>query len=106
MPQQAFHFHFGQEVHFNAVSIAGANVMQPPHDPGPLGNLRRQEQLALDLIPALDLLPLITHEFPFARAADAYVFDHQTAEVVSVILRCAPAAEACLTGRARAAGLR
>ncbi len=108
MPQQAFHFHFGQEVHFNAVSIAGANVMQPPHDLGPLWSLRRQEQLALDLIPALDLLPLITHEFPFARAADAYaLIDRQGAEVVSVILRCDPASsEACLTGSARAEGVR
>jgi threonine dehydrogenase-like Zn-dependent dehydrogenase len=89
MPNQPGMFHFGQEMHFSAISITGANVMQTPHDLGPQWNLERQEQLAVDLIPRLDLVPLITHEFAFHEAAKAYaLLDQNPAEVISAVLRC------------------
>jgi threonine dehydrogenase-like Zn-dependent dehydrogenase len=89
MPNQPGTFHFGQEVHFSAISITGANVMQMPYDLGPQWNLERQEQLSVDLIPRLDLVPLITHEFAFDDAAKAYaMLDQNPADVISAVLRC------------------
>jgi len=47
----------------------------------------RRTAYALDLLSELDLMPLITHRYPFARAADAYALvDTRADEVVQVLL--------------------
>lgn len=89
MPSQAAPFHFGQEMHFSAITLTGANVTQPPHDLGPQWNLDRQERLAQALLPRLDLLPLISRELPLQQAAMAYqLLDQNPGEFVSIVLTC------------------
>jgi len=93
MPNQAAPFHFGMEMHFNAVSIRGANVTQMPPEMGPLWNADRRDALCRELLTKLDLLPLITHEFEFEKAAEAYaLLDTNPRDVISAIFRC-PAAK-------------
>jgi threonine dehydrogenase-like Zn-dependent dehydrogenase len=93
MPNQAAPFHFGQEVHFNGIGIRGANVTQMPPEMGPLWSPDRRDTLCREFLGTLQLIPLITHEFPFEKAADAYaLLDTNPKEVVSMVLRC-PAAE-------------
>lgn len=93
MPNQPAPFHFGLETHFNGVMIRGANVTKMPPELGPLWTAERRDALARDLITTMDLLPLITHEFKFADAPNAYaLLDKSPADVIGAIFRC-PAAE-------------
>lgn len=92
MPNNPAPFHFGQEVHFNGIGIRGANVSQMPSEMGPLWNADRRDALCREWLGKLDLLPLITHEFEFEKAAEAYaLLDTNPRDVISAIFRC-PAA--------------
>ena len=58
-------------------------------DPGlqPRWSRARRTALARDLLPHLQLPPLITHRFPLERAADAYTLvDQHPEETVQVVL--------------------
>jgi threonine dehydrogenase-like Zn-dependent dehydrogenase len=93
MPNHPAPFHFGMEMHFNAVTIHGANVMKMLPELGPLWDMERRDAVARQLLTTMDLLPLITHEFKFADAANAYDFlDKSPQDVIGAIFRC-PAAE-------------
>jgi 2-desacetyl-2-hydroxyethyl bacteriochlorophyllide A dehydrogenase len=91
MPGEPFPFHFGREVHFNGVSIHGANVMQLPRELGGLWDLARRDQAAAGLLAGLEIASLITHEFDFEQAPSAYEFlDARPQEVLGAVLRCPP----------------
>lgn len=89
MPNQAMMFHFGQETHFNAISITGANVMCMPDGIGPGWDMPRRDAYARRLTGELDTLPLISHEFEFEQAAQAYqMYDTRGGEIIAGLFRC------------------
>lgn len=90
MPNHPWQFHFGQEMHFNGVRLYGANVSALPDDLGPAWDKPRREGYVRQLIPDLDLLPLLTHELPFDDAPNIYaMLDENPADVISVAMVCA-----------------
>jgi len=89
MPNHPWQFHFGQEMHFNGVRIYGANVTAFPDDLGPGWSAPRRDEYAIELLSDLDLLPLLTHEFPLDEAPRVYeMLDQNPNDVISVALKC------------------
>jgi threonine dehydrogenase-like Zn-dependent dehydrogenase len=79
----------GGRFHRNRISIISSQVSTiDPWLSGRWTKGRRMNEV-LRLLPALDLEGLITHRFPFCRAADAFhLLDWEPASALQVLLNC------------------
>jgi 2-desacetyl-2-hydroxyethyl bacteriochlorophyllide A dehydrogenase len=77
----------GEEFHHNRVQVVCSQGAKT--NPGlPLWSIERARETVCSLLPRLDLDGLITHEFPFERAAEAYqLLDERPEQALQVILR-------------------
>ncbi len=82
--------HLGEEWHHNRVTmVSSMAVWDCPHRDYPLWDRARVEGVVIDLLAAGKLRTdgMITHRFPFDRAAEAYaLIDHHPEEVIKVVL--------------------
>jgi threonine dehydrogenase-like Zn-dependent dehydrogenase len=75
------------EFHHNRVRVHSSQVAAVNPDLGPLWDVRRRCAVALRLLNELLLDPLITHEYPVQRAAEAYrTVDGGDPELVQAII--------------------
>ena len=80
----------GGRFHRGRVQIRSSQVGDIDGALRPRWGRERRLALATDLLPELQLTELITHRFPFARAAEAYaLLDERPAETVQVVLEYA-----------------
>jgi 2-desacetyl-2-hydroxyethyl bacteriochlorophyllide A dehydrogenase len=79
--------HLGGAFHRDRLRIVSSQVSSIDPALEPRWSRTRRLALALDLLPSLQLAPLITHRIPFSRAAEAYALvDQHPEETVQVIL--------------------
>ena len=77
----------GGRFHRGRVRLISSQVGRIDPSLGPRWDPERRLALAVDLLGELTLAELITHRFPFARAADAYaLLDGNASETVQVVL--------------------
>ena len=80
----------GEEWHLNRITMISTMAWwECPHRDHPLWNRPRINQVVTDLLASGKLMTdgLISHRFPFARAAEAYeLIDRHPEEVVKVVL--------------------
>jgi hypothetical protein len=75
------------EFHHNRVRVHSSQVAAVNPDLGPLWDVPRRNAVALRLLNDLLLDPLITHEYPVQRAAEAYrTVDGGDPELVQAII--------------------
>ncbi len=60
------------EFHHNRPRIRSSQVATVNPDLGPLWNVARRSELALQLLPRLELGRFVTHRYPVDEAAEAY----------------------------------
>ena len=77
----------GEEFHFNRVRVISDQGGRT--SPAlPLWSIKRARETICRLLPKLDLDGMITHEFPFEKAADAYgLLDERREQALQVILK-------------------
>jgi threonine dehydrogenase-like Zn-dependent dehydrogenase len=81
----------GGSFHRGRMRIVSSQVGSLDPALGPRWDRGRRQALARDLLGKLQLAPLITHQIPFERAAEAYdLVDRHPEEVVQVILTYGP----------------
>lgn len=68
------------EFHHNRPRVISSMVAAVNPDLGPLWSTERRQEIVTRLLTELDLAPLFTHEFPIARAAEAYALVDQAPE--------------------------
>ncbi len=77
----------GGAFHRRRLRLISSQVGHVPGSVLPRWDVARRRRVAAGLIPSLALAPLISHRFPFDRAAEAYALvDQRPAEVVQVVL--------------------
>jgi len=75
------------EFHHNRPRIISSQVGGINPDLGPLWHIERRKALATNLVPRLELEPLVTHEFPVEEAAKAYALvDEGNEDLVQCVL--------------------
>lgn len=77
----------GGTFHRRRLRIISSQVGHLPGSLGPRWDLDRRRRVAADLLRDLTLAPLISHRFPFDRAAEAYALvDRHPEEALQVVL--------------------
>jgi 2-desacetyl-2-hydroxyethyl bacteriochlorophyllide A dehydrogenase len=77
----------GGRFHRHRLKLVSSQVSRLDPALAPRWDRERRMQLALDVLPQLDLEPLITHRFGFEQAADAYrLVDEHPERTVQVVL--------------------
>jgi 2-desacetyl-2-hydroxyethyl bacteriochlorophyllide A dehydrogenase len=75
------------EFHHNRPRVIASQVVGLNPELGPLWSVQRRMRLAVDLLPQLDLAPMLTHTFPVERAVDAYrLVDSGQPDLVQCVL--------------------
>ena len=77
----------GGAFHRRRLRLISSQVGHVPGSISPRWDVARRRRVAAELLPSLALEPLISHRFPFDRAAEAYALvDQRPEEVVQVVL--------------------
>ena len=77
----------GGAFHRRRLRLISSQVGHVPGSVLPRWDAARRRRVAAELLPSLALAPLISHRFPFDRAAEAYALvDRHPEEVVQVVL--------------------
>jgi len=77
----------GGAFHRRRLRLISSQVGHVPGSISPRWDVARRRRVAAELLPSLALEPLISHRFPFDRAAEAYALvDQHPEEVVQVVL--------------------
>jgi len=77
----------GGAFHRRRLRLMSSQVGHVPGSVSPRWDVARRRRVAAGLLPSLTLEPLISHRFPFDRAAEAYALvDRHPEEVVQVVL--------------------
>ncbi len=81
--------HLGEEFHHNRVQVLASQIGSPPVRLRARWDVPRLQRTLLDVMRGgrVDPIPLVTHRFPLASAADAYtMLDNDPAAALQVIL--------------------
>jgi threonine dehydrogenase-like Zn-dependent dehydrogenase len=77
----------GTDFHWKRLTIKSSQVSNIDPSLGPAWSIKRRRELAVRYLSDLDFDELITHRFPFERAAEAYrLIDEHPEQVVQVVL--------------------